>query len=178
MNQQRDKGGFTFPMSTLVQVVKGNLIKKSAEIRRRMLQAIDQLNDDQINWRYNSECNSIANLVVHIRGNIHQRIEAGMLGKPDKRDREAEFDLGVWLTLQEAKQLIEESFNLLENTIHNLSDDDLLNQQTVRGKVVTVYDVLNQCIAHFSEHLGQVLYVAKMLLADKYVCTSIPKKCL
>jgi CTP-dependent riboflavin kinase len=101
-----------------------------------------------------------------------------MLGKPDKRDREAEFDLGVWLTLQEAKQLIEESFNLLENTIHNLSDDDLLNQQTVRGKVVTVYDVLNQCIAHFSEHLGQVLYVAKMLLADKYVCTSIPKKCL
>lgn len=186
VNHQRDNrktagldistGGFTFTMSTLEQAVKANLIKKSAEIRRRMLQAIDQLNDDQINWRFNSECNSIANIVVHIRGNIHQRIEAGILGKPDTRDREAEFDPGVRLTLQEAKQMIEESFDLLENTIHNLSGDDLLNKQTVRGKSVTLYDVLNQCNAHFSEHLGQVLYVAKMLLADAYVSTSIPKK--
>jgi Protein of unknown function (DUF1572). len=55
-------------MSTLEQTVKAHLMKKSAEIRGRMLQAIDQLNDDQINWRFNSECNSIANLVVHIRG--------------------------------------------------------------------------------------------------------------
>jgi uncharacterized damage-inducible protein DinB len=163
-------------MNALKQAVKTNWMKKSAEIRRRMLQGIDQLNDDQINWRFNPECNSIANIVVHIRGNIHQRIEAGFWGKPDTRDREAEFDPGVRLTVQEAKRLVEESFDLLENAIRELSGDDLLNQQTVRGKTVTIYDVLNQCIAHFSEHLGQVLYVAKMLLADAYVSTSIPKK--
>jgi len=64
----RAAGGCTFTMNTLEQAVKANLIQKSSEIRRRMLQAMDQLNDDQINWRFNSECNSIANLVVHIRG--------------------------------------------------------------------------------------------------------------
>ena len=172
----RAAGRIYFTMNTLEQAVKANLIQKSAEIRRRMLQAMDQLNDDQINWRFNSECNSIANLVVHIRGNIRQRIEAGILGKPDTRDREAEFDPGVRLTLQEAKQMIEESFDVLENTMRNLSGNVLLNQQTVRGKSVTLYDVLSQCNAHFSECLGQILYVAKMLLADAYVSTSIPKK--
>ena len=163
-------------MSQLASAIRGNVLQKSAEIHRRLLQAIGQLNDDQINWRFNSECNSIANIVVHIRGNIHQRIEAGILGNPDTRNREAEFDPVVRLTLLEAQRSIEESFDLLENTVRGLSDDDWLKEQQVRGKSVTVYDVLNQCNAHFSEHLGQVLYIAKMLLAEAYVTTSIPKK--
>jgi len=160
----------------LEKVIKDHLLRKTAEIRRRLLLSIDQLNEEQINWRCNGECNSISNLIVHIRGNVHQRIEAGIFGKPDTRDREAEFDPGVRLTLQEARRLIEESFDLLESAIRDLSGGDLLKEQTVRGKSVTVYDVLSQCIAHFSEHLGQVLYVAKMLLGEAYVSTSIPKK--
>lgn len=163
-------------MTKFEQVAKVNLLNKTAEIRKRLLRAIDQLNEEQLNWRFNDECNSIANLIVHIQGNIHQRIEAGILGKQDTRDREAEFEPSVRLTFEEAKKSILESFDLLANTISDMSSDDLLKEQTVRGKSVTVFDVLNQCNAHFSEHLGQILYVSKMILAENYVITSIPKK--
>lgn len=163
-------------MKTIDQIIKDNLLNKAVEIRRRLLQAIDQLNEEQINWRSNIESNSIANIIVHIKGNIHQRIEAGIHGKPDLRNREEEFDSEIRLTIQEAKRSLSESFDLLENTISEMSKDDLLRDQTVRGKSVTIYDVLNQCNTHFSEHLGQVLYIAKMLLAEAYVSTSIPKK--
>lgn len=162
-------------MHALEQAVKANLLHKAAEIRKRLLQAIRQLNEDQINWRFNSECNSIANILIHIKGNIHQRIEAGMMGATDVREREAEFSPDVRLTEQEAKALVSESFDLLEHAISSVPQGGLLKEQTVRGKSVTVYDVLNQCNAHFSEHLGQVLYVAKMLLAQDYVSTSIPR---
>ena len=133
------------------------------------------MEEEQLNWRYNDECNSIANLIVHIKGNIHQRIENGILGKPDTRNRDAEFESDVRLTLNEAKKMILESFDLLGKTISEMSTDDLLKPQKVRSKTVTVYEVLNQCNAHFSEHMGQILFISKMLLAEKYISTSIPK---
>lgn len=163
-------------MSELVSVVKTSLINKAREIRSRILIALDQLNEDQLNWRYNIECNSIANLIVHIKGNIHQRIESGILGKPDTRNRDVEFESDVRLNLNEAKTIISKSFDLLEKTISDMPSDDLLKEQKVRSKTVTVYEVLNQCNAHFSEHMGQILYISKMLLEDKYISTSIPKK--
>ncbi len=152
-----------------------SLVHKAGEIRKRLLLAVNQLNEEQINWRFNSECNSIGNLLVHIRGNIHQRIEAGIRGGQDTRNREAEFEGDVRLTLQEAKNMILESFDLLEKATSELTAENLLTKQQVRGKSVTTYEVLNQCNAHFSEHLGQILYIAKMLLANEYVTTSIPR---
>jgi hypothetical protein len=58
------------------QVVINNLLLKFAEIKNRMTAVIGQLSGEDINWRPDAESNNIANLVLHIAGNILQRVEA------------------------------------------------------------------------------------------------------
>jgi hypothetical protein len=162
-------------LDKLCDVLKDNLQRKFSEIRRRMLQVVEQLKEDDLNWRPNEESNSIANLVVHISGNIDQRIRSGICGQPDRREREKEFDTTISLSKSVIIYMIETSFSFLENVFQQIDGDDLLKPQTVRNNQVTILDVFLQCAAHFSEHLGQILYIAKMRLDDKYISTSIPR---
>uniref|UniRef100_UPI003555EED8 DUF1572 family protein n=1 Tax=Alicyclobacillus tolerans TaxID=90970 RepID=UPI003555EED8 len=46
------------------------------DLQRRWVNALKQFNDDDVNWRVNDMSNSIANLVVHVVGNLHQRFVA------------------------------------------------------------------------------------------------------
>ena len=156
-------------------LIISQLTKKYEEIKTTFLKAISQLNDEQLNWRPNKESNSIANLAVHIVGNINQRINSGILGLPDTRNRETEFNPQLVLTQEEIKVLINESFNLLISTTEQLKKDDLLRTQEVRGKSKYIYEVLQQCATHYSEHLGQVLYIAKLCLGSDFITTSIYK---
>ncbi len=158
------------------QVVHEYLISKYRGIKQRMLSAIGQLTDEDINWRPNEESNSIANVVVHIAGNIHQRIEAGFLGHPDRRDRDREFETAIALLKDELISIIEASFAIVEDTLLKTSDEDFFRTQTLRGKQVTLLEIMLEGDAHFSEHLGQILYIAKLRLNEDYISTSIPRK--
>ncbi|MFD0679778.1 MULTISPECIES: DUF1572 family protein [unclassified Paenibacillus] len=163
-------------MGNLFEVVKANWETKLNDIQQRMIAAISQLNDEQLNWRPNEESNSIANLILHIEGNIQQRIEATVLGGVDRRDRDAEFDIGVHASGEELLQRFNKSFDLLKQTVSTISEERLLETVEVRARQVTVFDVLNGCATHFLEHLGQVIYLAKIQLGERYQTSSIPRK--
>lgn len=51
------------------QIIINNLLTKFEQIKNRILSVINQLSDEDINWRPNEESNSISNLVIHIAGN-------------------------------------------------------------------------------------------------------------
>jgi hypothetical protein len=57
----------------------------------RIKHCLGQLYDDQVWWRPQESMNSIANLVLHICGNIGQWILTTAGGEPDNRDRPSEF---------------------------------------------------------------------------------------
>jgi uncharacterized damage-inducible protein DinB len=151
------------------------LTQKFEEIQRRLLAVIDQLNDEELNWRPNEESNSVANLVVHIEGNIKERIVQGILHREYVRDREAEFEEMI-RTKQQLISIVNESFWELVETAREATEQTLMQKQWVRGKERANADILMQCTAHFSEHLGQVLYIGKLLKGGEYVTTSIPRK--
>ncbi|TMV51443.1 DUF1572 domain-containing protein [Paenibacillus mesophilus] len=153
---------------------KAYLEHKYEEIRNRMTAAVMQLSESQLNWRPGEGDNSIANLIVHIEGNALQRISAGIFGETDIRDREAEFDM-VYRTKTELLGSIGRTFDLLSEALNKLAPEEWLRTMQVRGRDTTVFDVLNQCASHFSEHLGQILYLAKLQLKDDYVTTSVPR---
>ncbi len=153
-----------------------SLRERFTQMQNRMIAAMNQLDNEDLNWRPGKESNSIANLVIHISGNVHQRIESGIEGKIDTRDREAEFDQDVYYEKEELIDIISKSFSKIIKVISNLSTEDLLKMQTIRSQKVTNFEVLMRCATHFSEHLGQILYIAKMRTKDTYVSTSIPRK--
>jgi len=53
--------------------------------------ALSELTDEQVWWRPNDASNSAGNLILHLSGNVHQWIIAGVGGQPNLRDRASEF---------------------------------------------------------------------------------------
>lgn len=159
----------------VTEVIRELLIQKFREIERRILLVIRQLNDEELNWRPNDASNSIANLVVHIRGNINERIVSGIQGLAITRDRDAEFE-PVQLSKAELTELTVESFRIVADTVTQLNEEQWQQTQLVRGKERTHLDMLFQCAAHFSEHMGQIFYIGKLLKGDEYTTTSIPRR--
>src|ERR1051325_5922726 len=62
-----------------------------AEGMNKLEHCVAQLTDEQLWWRPRPEMNSIANLMLHLSGNLRQWIIAGAGGANDVRNRPAEF---------------------------------------------------------------------------------------
>ncbi|REK58843.1 MAG: hypothetical protein C6W55_02715 [Thermobacillus sp.] len=74
-------------MDVAMELIDSMMPKFRSEMRG-ILKVIEQLDEEDIPWAPNIESNSIANLVAHIRGCVHSRIEQILLGIPDTRDRD------------------------------------------------------------------------------------------
>src|ERR1700691_4570903 len=62
-----------------------------SEGMRKIEHCVNQLTGDQIWWRPKPDMNSIANLMLHLSGNLRQWIIAGVGGEKDVRNRPKEF---------------------------------------------------------------------------------------
>lgn len=150
------------------------LILKYEEIKTRTEVVLVQLNDEQLNWKPNEGSCSIANLIIHIRGNITERVSNGINNESLVRDRDSEFD-NIYLTKEQIINIFRECFHELIETIKNLPEEVLFKTQTVRNKPRINLEILLQSACHFSEHMGQIFYIAKTLLDESYITTSIPR---
>jgi uncharacterized damage-inducible protein DinB len=148
---------------------------KFEEIRRRILLVLDQLDDQQVNWRPNESSNSIANLIIHISANISERISKGMNHKEYRRNRDAEFE-AIYKTKHELVVIMNQSFDEIIMTLETMDEIRFQKTQTVRNRERSNLDMFIQCVAHFSEHMGQIFYIGKMINDDNYITTSVPKK--
>ncbi len=59
---------------------------------RKIKHCVKQLTDDQLWWRPSESMNSVANLLLHLCGNLRQWIVSGVGGAADIRERQQEFD--------------------------------------------------------------------------------------
>ncbi|AZN38312.1 DinB family protein [Paenibacillus albus] len=148
------------------------LAKKFEEIRKRILAALEQLNDDQVNWSPDGRSHSISTLIKHIDGNIQERILKGMLHQNIQRNRDDELKQ-TFIRKSELSQLVQHRFELIILTVTSMTDEALEQKQLVRTRERTSLDMLHQCAAHYSEHMGQIFYIAKQILQEQYKSTSI-----
>lgn len=148
------------------------LIRKFEEIQKRILKALNQLDDGQVNWSPGPNSHSIATLIRHMEGNMLERVNKGILHQDIVRDRNAELK-PTFATSEELSRSIQQRLQFVIDTISSLSDEQLERTQQVRGKKRTNADMLHQCAAHYSEHMGQIFYIAKQLLKEDYQSTSI-----
>jgi hypothetical protein len=148
------------------------LIKKFEEIKTRILKSIDQLTESELNWSPDEISHNIPNLLRHIEGNIKERIVKGICNEEISRDRKNEFSRS-FMSKVEAENLIEKNFEFVIALLKELPTDRFAEVQMVRGKERTNLDMLHQCAAHYSEHMGQIFYITKQCLKDKYRTTSV-----
>ena len=159
-------------MEIAIEVIDSMLDKFNSE-RKWTLQAIAQLSEEDIIWAPNSESNSITNLVAHIRGCVHSRIETIFNDVPDTRERDKEFERGLRYSKEEVLYMAREAFDIIIQYLEHLrSNPELLLSQPFINLPPLTYSqvnnettVLNLMIAIVREihyHTGQIIYAAKI----------------
>ena len=138
--------------------------------------AIEQLNEQQLFWQYNEESNSIAVLVNHISGNMLSRFTDFLTSDGEKpwRNRDTEFasPLGNKATLID---LWSKSWDCLMNALNQLTEADLEKIIYIRNDGHTVIEAINRQLAHYPYHIGQIVFIAKMLKNEDWETLSIAR---
>jgi len=135
-----------------------------------------QLNDDDMVYQPNEQCNSIAMIVQHLHGNMLSRFTNFLTEDGEKpwRKRDNEFNI-VSLTKAEVLNLWNEGWNCLFNALEALQPGDLTGTIYIRSEPLLVYDALLRQLAHYPNHVGQIQYIGKMRKGAAWQSLSIPK---
>lgn len=135
-----------------------------------------QLTDEQLFWQYNSNSNSIAMIVKHLSGNMHSRWTNFLTSDGEKswRNRDAEFENDI-TTRQALLDTWNKGWNCLFSALEVLTFTDLGKIVYIRNQAHTVAEAINRQLAHYPYHVGQIVFIGKMLADDKWVTLSIPK---
>jgi hypothetical protein len=149
-------------MITIARLYIEDQQRRFASISQRLQEVLGRFNDKEVNWRPNQASNSVANLVMHICGNIGQRFGHLINQKPDTRNRPAEFDTKLKKTVPELVQLLQEGFAEIDEILARMPLAMLYHLVQAGENQITIHELISSCAAHYSEHLGQVLYLGKM----------------
>ncbi|HMP31054.1 MAG TPA: DUF1572 family protein [Saprospiraceae bacterium] len=137
---------------------------------------IEQLSDQQLNWKPNETSNSIANIVMHLHGNMLSRWTNFLSEDGEKtwRRREEEFD-NKDLTKSEILSLWQEGWSCLYDAITKSETIDLTTIIYIRAQAHTLIDAFLRQLAHYPHHVGQIVYIGKVLLDRDWKTLSIPR---
>lgn len=135
-----------------------------------------QCSDEQLFWQANAESNSIATIVKHMWGNMMSRWTDFLTtdGEKEWRQRDAEFDNDI-ASREELLEKWNEGWNCLFAAINPLTADDLNKEIFIRNMGHTVTEAINRQLAHYPYHVGQIVFIGKLVCDDKWVSLSIPK---
>jgi len=138
--------------------------------------AIEQVSDEQLFAALDPEMNSIAIIVKHIAGNMRSRWTDFLTSdgeKPD-RNRDTEFEQPP-STREELLKVWNDGWNRVFSVLEPLSDSDVGRTVTIRGEPHSVMQAINRQMAHYSYHVGQIVFLAKHLNASGWKSLSVPR---
>jgi hypothetical protein len=135
-----------------------------------------QVTDEQLFWQYNEESNSIAMIVKHLWGNMLSRWTDFLTtdGEKEWRQRDAEFENDI-NTREELMKKWKEGWECLLKAINALDEKDLDRVIYIRNQGHTVTEAINRQLAHYPYHVGQIVFIGKMLAQHGWVSLSIPR---
>lgn len=137
---------------------------------------IDQVADESLFWQPNAESNSIAMVVKHLHGNMLSRWTEFLTSDGEKvwrqRDEEFENDLE---DREELQNIWNEGWECLYSAIRPLNTTDLERIVYIRNMGHTVTEALNRQLAHYAYHVGQIVFLGKLIQDDRWQSLSVPK---
>lgn len=136
----------------------------------------EQLTDEQLFWKYNNESNSIATIVTHLSGNMLSRWADFLTtdGEKEWRDRESEFDNDI-KDRDELMKKWNDGWICLFKAINSITEDNFNTMVYIRNIGHTIQEAINRQLAHYPYHIGQIVFIGKMVKDDKWTSLSIPR---
>jgi hypothetical protein len=148
--------------------------------RRRLEHCAAQLDDEQLWSRSGEGLNSIANLLLHVTGNLGERLLSVVGGREYRRDRQAEFDARGPLEKQQILQPLAEVFDAADAVLAALPADQLLKRctfQMLQGPVERdAMLVIVQTLVHLGGHTQEIVTLTRQLLGERYRFLQPPRR--
>ncbi len=146
--------------------IEGPFLKFSADkleqLSSRIKDCLGKLSEEQIWTRGNENENAIGNLVLHLAGNVRQWIGSGVAGKPDIRQRDAEFAARGNASAAELWDRLNTNVREAVEIIRSLTPERLAETTTVQKYQMTVLEAVYHVVEHFAQHTGQILFATKL----------------
>ena len=138
--------------------------------------AIAQLSDDDLTAALDPEMNSIAQIVKHMAGNMRSRWTGFPEADGEKPDRcrDTEFEAPP-ATRAELMALWNGGWDCMFAALAPLTDADTGRETFIRGERHSVVQAINRQLAHYSYHVGQIVFLAKHLKSEQWKSLSIPR---
>jgi hypothetical protein len=139
--------------------------------------ALKQIPEEQWYWQYNDTSNSITILIKHLHGNMMSRWTGFLESDGEKpwRERDEEFEQEE-VSPKTLMEMWEKGWDTLFAAISGLTVTDMGKTVMIRGKTHSVYDAILRQLAHYAAHIGQIMYIGKMLNGQDWNSLSIPKR--
>jgi Protein of unknown function (DUF1572) len=139
--------------------------------------AMAQLSDEDFFVTLDPESNSMAILVKHLAGNMRSRFTDFLTSDGEKPDRfrDREFEVTSATTRAEVLKWWDEGWARVFTAIDSLKPEDVMKPVTIRSEPHTVLQAINRQIAHYAQHIGQMVFLAKHLRSSGWKTLSIPR---
>ena len=152
-------------------------IKKQFESYKSLAEkTFNQLEDKDLFWQYNDASNSIAVIVNHMYGNIRSRWTDFLTtdGEKEWRNRDMEFE-SVIRSRTELLEKWEKGWSCLFEALDSINKDNFDTKIFIRNQEHSIIDAVNRQFAHYAYHIGQIVYLGRLMKDEDWKPLSIPK---
>lgn len=135
-----------------------------------------QLEEKDFFYQPTGESNSIAVIIQHMYGNMLSRWTNFLTedGEKEWRKRDAEFETTI-ISKEDLLSFWNAGWDCLLKALESLQPDDLTKTVTIRTEPLSVYDAILRQLAHYPYHVGQIVYIGRMIRDSAWKSLSIPK---
>ena len=149
--------------TSVTQELKDHSVFRLNQGLSHISKCLKLLSEDQVWTRPNTKTNSIANLMLHLCGNVTQYILSSLGEQPDTRERDEEFKAHRTMNKEKLYQKLNQTVVDAGNIIHSLKEEDFLPIRSVQGFKYSGIGIIIHVTEHFSYHTGQIAFCTKLL---------------
>ena len=142
---------------------------------RKIEHCVNQLDDESVWWRPTPKQNSVANLMLHLAGNIRQWIVSGVGGAADVRDRPREFADRSSRPKAEVLETLRGAVRDADAVLARLTAEQLAQPRRIQGFDVNVLAAVFDTVAHFRGHTQEIIHITRAAAGDRYQFWFVPQ---
>jgi hypothetical protein len=96
-------------------------------------------------------------------------------GEKADRHRDTEFEMPEQLTRAQVMDVWEKGWKYVFDALEPLNDADLTRKVYIRGEPHSVMQAINRQVAHYANHIGQIILLAKHYRSSEWKAVTIPR---
>ena len=127
-----------------------------------------QLTEEQMWQRPFDAGNTVANLILHLCGNLRQWIISGIGGASDVRDRPSEFSETGPIPKAELLAEFDQTIAEVDAVLADLTAEQLVAVRRIQGFETSVTGAIFDSVPHLKGHSQEIIHMTRSMCGDAY----------